>query len=101
MVREKLTKIQATARPDHLWPDVWTKIGKAAQNREQQEWAKEKPKLDNARRLRGIYSIDPDHREDLEIFKNARRNVERPMAPRCSVKDSQASRNKGKAEDWQ
>ena len=47
------------------------------------------------------FSIDPDHREDLEIFKNARRNLERPMAPRCSVKDSQASRNKGKAEDWQ
>ena len=39
--------------PDHVWPDVWTKIGKAAQNREKQEWAKEKPKLDNARRQRG------------------------------------------------
>ena len=39
---------------DYVWPEVWTKIGKAAQNREKQEWAKEKPKLDNARRLRGI-----------------------------------------------
>ena len=53
--RERLTKIQATTRPDHVWPEVWTKIGKAAQNREKQEWAKEKPKLDNAGRLRGIY----------------------------------------------
>ena len=39
------------------------KIGKAAQNRERQECAKEKPKLDNARRPRGIYFIDPDDRK--------------------------------------
>ena len=31
------------------------RIGEGAQNREKQEWAKEKLKLDNARRLRGIY----------------------------------------------
>ena len=54
----RLAKIQANTRPDHVWPEVWTKIGKAAQNREKQEWAKEKPELDNARRLRGIYSMD-------------------------------------------
>ena len=24
----RLTKIQATARPENLWPGVWTKIGK-------------------------------------------------------------------------
>ena len=45
----RLTKIQTTSRPDYVWPKVWTKIGKAAQNREKQEWAKEKPKIDNAR----------------------------------------------------
>ena len=26
----RFTNIQSTTRPDHLWPDVWTKIGKAA-----------------------------------------------------------------------
>ena len=36
----RLTKIQTTSRPDHVWPEVWTKIGKAAQNREKQEWKK-------------------------------------------------------------
>ena len=51
----RLTEIQTTTRPDYVWPEVWTKIGKAAQNREKQKWAKEKPKLDNARKLRGIY----------------------------------------------
>ena len=32
---------------------------KAAQNRDKQEWKNEKPKLDNARRLRGIYYTEP------------------------------------------
>ena len=31
--RERLTKIQTTSRPDHVWLEVWAKIGKAAQNR--------------------------------------------------------------------
>ena len=36
------TKIQTTTRPDYVWPEVRTKIGKAAQNREKQEWEKRK-----------------------------------------------------------
>ena len=59
----RLTKIQTTSRPDHIWPDAWTRIEKAAQRREKQEWAIEKPKLEYARILRGIYSIDPSDQE--------------------------------------
>ena len=32
----RLTKIQTTSRPDHIWPDTWTRSGKAAQRREKQ-----------------------------------------------------------------
>ena len=48
---------------------MWTKIGKVDQNREKQEWAKEQPKLDNARGLRGTYFIDPDDTGCVEILK--------------------------------
>ena len=65
---ERLTKVQTTTRPDHVWPEVWSKIGKAAQNREKQEMENEKPKLDNARRLRGIYFVDPDDEEHKETL---------------------------------
>ena len=52
-----------------------------------QEWAKEKPKLDNARRLRGIYFIDPDDEEVYtEILRNGRRKLARPMAPTIPCK---------------
>ena len=51
------------------------KIGKAAQNREKQEWAREKPKLDNAQKLIGIYIIDPDAREYSEILKKRKKKT--------------------------
>ena len=66
---ERLTKIQTTSRPDHIWRDPWTRIGKNAQTREKQEWAIEKPKVNNARRLRGIDFIDPEGEECEEIIK--------------------------------
>ena len=47
---------------------------------------KEKPKLDNARRLRGIYFIDLDDQDYKESLKNARGKLERPMAPAMPCK---------------
>ena len=46
----RLTKIQATTRPDYLWPANWMGMSKTAKKQEKQEWAVEKPKLDNARK---------------------------------------------------
>ena len=68
---ERLTTLQTIISPGYVWPEVWTKNCKASQNRERQEWAKEKPKLDNARKLRGIYFVGPDDKESSEIIKNA------------------------------
>ena len=31
--RERLTKRQVTSRPDHLWPELWTKLGRNAKLR--------------------------------------------------------------------
>ena len=56
----RLTRKELTSRPDHLWPELWTKLGRNAQLKERQKWSHEKPKLDNARKLRGIYCIEPE-----------------------------------------
>ena len=45
-------------------------MSKAAQ-KEKQEWALEKPKLDSVRRLKGTYFIDPQYGEFKETIKNA------------------------------
>ena len=44
-----------------------------------QKSAVEKPKLDNARKSRGIYFIDLDAEEFKRIMTNARRMSEIPM----------------------
>ena len=71
---ERLTKRQATTRPDHLWPELWRGLARIDKLREKQKWAIEKPKLDNARRIRGIYFIDPEDKEFKETIRNAREN---------------------------
>ena len=81
---EKLTKRQRSFMARTL-----DKIGK----REKQIWAIEKPKLDNARRLRGIYFIDPEDKELKETIKNARRKLETPMAPAMPCKTCKKSKN--------
>ena len=87
-----MTKNETPTRPDYVCPEVWTKIGKAAQNREKQEWAKEEPKLDNVRKLRGIYFLDPDDREYSEILKNARSKFCKTCGSRDAIqKDGQDS----------
>ena len=45
-----------------------------------------KPKLDHARRLRGIYFIDPEDKKFQETIKNARKKLETPMAPAMPCK---------------
>ena len=77
----RLTRKQLTSRPDHLWPELWEKMGKNANLKEKQKWAEEKIHLDNARKLRGIYFIDPEDKEYKETIKNARKKLETPVAP--------------------
>ena len=60
-----------------------------------------KQKLDDARKLRGIYFIDPEDKEFKETIKNARKKLETPMAPAVYCKASKkgkhgASRGKSK-----
>ena len=48
----RLTRRQLTSRPDHIWPELWIKMGRNAKLKEKHKWSDEKPKLDNARRSR-------------------------------------------------
>ena len=68
----RLTRKQLTSRPDHLWPELWKSMGKHAKLKEKQKWSNEKLHLENARKLQGIYFIDPEDKEFKETIKNAR-----------------------------
>ena len=56
-------------------------MGKHAKLKEKQKWSEEKLHLDNARKLRGIYFIDPEDTEFKETIKNARKEFEPSMIP--------------------
>ena len=89
----RLTKRQATSRPDHLWLELCRRMSKNAKLMEKHKWSIEKPKLDNARRLRGIYFIDPEDMKFKEIFQNERRTLETPMAPAMFCKTCKKNKN--------
>ena len=91
----RLTRKQLTSRPDHLWPELWEKMGKNAKPKERQKWSHEKPQLDNARKLRGIYFIDPEDKEFKETIKNVRKKLETPVAPAMPCKISKNHKNCG------
>ena len=61
-------------------------MGKHAKLKEKQKWSEEKLHLENARKLRGIYFIDPEDKEFKETIKNARKKLETPIAPAMPCK---------------
>ena len=85
--RERLiTRKQLTSRPDHLWPELREKMGKNAKLKAKQKRSHEKIHLENARKLRGIYFIDPEDMEFKETIKNARKKLETSVAPAVPCK---------------
>ena len=68
-------------------------MGRNAKLKERHKWSDEKPKLDNARRLRGIYFIDPEDKKFKETTENARKELETPMDPAMPCKTSKTCKH--------
>ena len=92
---KRLARKQLTSRPDYLWPELWEKMGKNAKLKEKQKWSEEKLHLENARKLRGIYFIEPEDKEFKETIKNARKKLETSMAPATPCKIIESNKNCG------
>ena len=78
----RLTRKHTTSRPDNVWPDMLKHMSDASKRKEKQKWAIEKPKLENARRLRAIFFTDPDDTgKPVPQLDNTRRNMLVLMRP--------------------
>ena len=75
-------------------------MGKNAELKERQKWSHEKPRLDNARKLRGIYFIDPEDKEFKKTIKNARKKLETSVAPARPCKISKNNQNCGNGDKF-
>ena len=67
---------------------------KAVQRKEKQQWAIEKPKLDNARKLRSVYFLDSKEKEFKETFKKKRKkklDIPIEAAMPCKLKTTERS----------
>ena len=75
--------------------DIQARSFMARKLKEKQKWPHEKLHLDNARKLRGIYFIDPEDKEFKETIKNARKKLETPVAPAMPCKIRKSNKNCG------
>ena len=68
--------MQATSRPEHIWPDVWSNVLENSRHNEKPHAATEKSKLDKSRKLRGIDYVAPgdmDFQDFMKIFAKGSR----------------------------
>ena len=61
-------------------------MGKNAKLKEKWKWYEEKIHFDNARKLRGIYFVNPEDTDFKETIKNAREKLEISVAPAMPCK---------------
>ena len=87
-INEKTTDIQAT-----FYGQNSRRKWKNAKLMEKQKRSHEKLHLDNARKLRGIYFIDPEDKRFKETIKNSRKKLETPVAHAMPCKIIQSNKN--------
>ena len=76
VVRREADKDPSNVHVQYIWPEVWSKMSKKSRQERKQHWAKEKPKLDNTRKMTGMSCFDLDDKEIVRNQENARNDVE-------------------------
>ena len=71
--------MQATSRPEHIWPEVWSNVLKISRQKEKPHAATEKSEPDTSRQLRGIDYVDPGDMEFKDTIENSRKELEVQM----------------------
>jgi len=85
-VEGRLTKIQATTRPDSVWPEIWSRMSKKNKQKEIDAWSKEGPARDEERKKRGIIHVPDAEVDDFNrIVADAKEKLAIPPAPAMPV----------------
>ena len=95
---ERLTKRQATSRPDHYDQNSGEECQRTLSWGRSINGQLKNPKLENARSLRGIYFIDPEDKEFKEIIKNCREKIGNTHGSSYALQDLQEKQAWGRSE---
>ena len=83
----RLTKIQATTRPEIVWLEVWTKIWKSRSEERKARVGNGETKTRQRSKVVKNFFVGLEDREYSEILKNARRKKERhPSIAKANAK---------------
>ena len=86
----RLTKRQATSRPDHLWPELWTQLGRTVKLREKHKWANENPRSTMLEDYEEFISLTLRTRSSKKPLGMLERNWKRQWLPlRYALQDMQ------------
>ena len=100
--RRRLTKIQATTRLEHLWPENWSRMSEAAQRKEKQQMGHRETEARQCAKVESHLFHWPDDKEFREtIQKSMRKKLELLVeaAMPCKVKNHKYTDICGKDSD--
>lgn len=76
-VAGRLTKIQATTRPDSIWPEIWQRMSAKQKKEEIEAWSNQKPLRDEARKKKYIFHILGDDIDEYnKVLKEAKESIQ-------------------------
>ena len=72
-----------------MWRETWNDMSGASKRKEKLEWTIEKPKLDKASKLRGMYFTDPADEEFKKIYATCAEKVRSSDASSYALQDQE------------
>ena len=92
--RGRLTKIQATSRPENIWPEIWSGTSKKSQQKDKTALGRRKAKAQQCTKAqRYLICIHPEDKEFNETLKNVRKKLEVHMGSAMLCKLRKTSGN--------
>ena len=71
MVGGRVTRRQASKRPDDIWPEIWNTMSRKQRERALENWEKKKVAIDEARKIRtqdaAGYRVQSDSDDEVSV----------------------------------
>ena len=99
-VAGRLTKIQQTQRPGHIWPEMWSRMSKSQKRQSKAEWETIRSQRDELRQNRQIHFVSEEDIADYNHhLARTREQLSLPSVPAMPCIQGQGSNQYGGTSD--